>query len=172
MGNHAAFDCRAFACCAGDTWASELGVLSRSKPFLVTRPWQTVRPGTNGGISLLGTMASLGGGAFVGVAFAATDACLGMYTSYSAFDLGLQSVQLTVIAMIAAMAGSLLDSFVGATMQATFVDQDDGKVLHGRGTAGAVNVGGLDIFSNEAVNLISVACTMAVTGFLSCYVLA
>lgn len=43
-----------YACCCGDTWSSELGILSKSKPILITKPWKKVQPGVNGGISLIG----------------------------------------------------------------------------------------------------------------------
>jgi len=47
-----------FGCCLGDTLASELGILSKSKPILITTLRQ-VPPGTNGAMSLLGTAVSI-----------------------------------------------------------------------------------------------------------------
>lgn len=55
-----------FACCLGDTLASELGILSSSPPILITT-LKTVPAGTNGGISVGGTIASGVGGCIVGL---------------------------------------------------------------------------------------------------------
>ena len=62
-------------CCAGDTWASELGTVINSRfdtnkdPRLITQPWRHVPKGTNGGVSFVGLVASFAGGIVVGVAF-------------------------------------------------------------------------------------------------------
>ena len=62
-------------CCAGDTWASELGTVINSSfdtnkdPILITQPWRRVPKGTNGGVSLVGLVASFAGGLVVGIAF-------------------------------------------------------------------------------------------------------
>lgn len=74
-----------FGCCNGDTWASEVGIaFGPSKPLLLfgfsnitknkdkkrqLRLLQRVPAGTNGGISLVGTLASLVGGLLVGFSF-------------------------------------------------------------------------------------------------------
>jgi len=59
--------CTAFlSCCLGDTLASEIGMLAGQQPRQIT----TLRPclpGLDGGISLLGTVASMCGGLLIGV---------------------------------------------------------------------------------------------------------
>lgn len=54
-----------FACCLGDTLASELGILSPTPPILITT-LKPVPPGTNGAMSLGGTLASILGGLIMG----------------------------------------------------------------------------------------------------------
>eukprot|EP01035_Chromulina_nebulosa_P022643 gene22643-29317_t len=55
-----------YACAAADTW----GILSTSKPRLITTVFiKEVPHGTNGGMSLLGTISGGLGGAFIGFLF-------------------------------------------------------------------------------------------------------
>jgi len=56
-----------FGCCLGDTLASELGILSKSRPILITTLKQ-VPAGTNGAMSFLGTIVSIAGGGLIGIA--------------------------------------------------------------------------------------------------------
>jgi uncharacterized protein (TIGR00297 family) len=94
-----------------DTWATELGILSRRAPRLITRLRQSVEPGTSGGVSVEGTVAGLLGATLVG-AFAAllTPAGLGLFFPTCA----------------AGLAGSLFDSYLGATVQCLYVCTKEG----------------------------------------------
>jgi uncharacterized membrane protein len=57
-----------YACATADTWASEIGILSKQKPRLVTSLFiKQVPSGCNGGMSVLGTFASAAGGSFIGI---------------------------------------------------------------------------------------------------------
>lgn len=51
----------------GDTLASEIGILSKSSPRLILPPFAKVPPGTNGALSVKGTLGSLVGGALMGL---------------------------------------------------------------------------------------------------------
>jgi uncharacterized protein (TIGR00297 family) len=91
----------AFAAAASDTVSSEIGQLSRGCPRLVTT-LQAVPPGTDGAVSLLGTVAGLV--ASVGIAV------LGWL-------LGLYPFGAMPIVALAGVCGNLVDSLLGATLE-------------------------------------------------------
>ncbi len=89
-----------------DTWATELGVLSPVAPVSITT-FRTVERGTSGGITLTGTLASLAGAALIGLL-----AVLVMPAPN--WPLALLLISLS------GLTGSLVDSFLGATVQAIY----------------------------------------------------
>ena len=143
-----------FAACAGDTWASELGSLSPSPPRLVTAPWRVVPPGTNGGVSLLGSAASAAGGVFVG----ACHGLVGYATTRGGAATGAaECLSLAALGGCAGVLGSMLDSLLGATLQATRYDADRKRVARPGRTTGVVAIAGVDVLSNHGVNALSAA---------------
>ncbi len=89
----------AFAAAAGDTWGTEIGTLARAAPrsILTLRPIAT---GMSGGVTIAGTAATLAGAAFVAVVAAATHVAAFMPVAAGG------------------VAGALLDSVLGASIQA------------------------------------------------------
>ncbi len=109
----------AIATVNADTWATELGVLSKRPPRLVTT-WKRVAPGTSGGVSLLGTLATSAGALCIGLAlllFLWIDALLGGAGFAHA---GASGVWILPASMLGGLAGSLFDSLLGATIQAMY----------------------------------------------------
>jgi len=96
----------AMAAVNGDTWATELGVLSRAAPRLITTG-KPVERGTSGGVSLQGYAAVLGGSAVIGLA------------AVIFAQPGLRLVVFGVV-ILAGLAGSSFDSLLGATTQAIY----------------------------------------------------
>ncbi|MBC8504885.1 MAG: DUF92 domain-containing protein [Chloroflexi bacterium] len=96
----------AMATVNADTWATELGLLNPKPPRLITNG-RVVEAGTSGGISLLGTLATLGGAALIGLVGAA-------------FSLGAGAWTLLLAATLGGVSGSLFDSLLGATVQAIY----------------------------------------------------
>lgn len=100
FGNYAGF-IGSISTATADTLASEIGVLS--KPILITSQEQ-VKPGTDGGISLLGTLAGLIGAVIIGI----TSYLVGVSPDFT------HSI---IIAIIAGMVGCFADSLLGATLE-------------------------------------------------------
>lgn len=113
----------AMATVTADTWATEIGVLSKRSPRLLTS-WQIVDPGTSGGISMLGTAATLAGGLTIGGAasgFAALVKLLG------GAILDVPAIVLVAAGVLGGLVGSLFDSFLGATIQAIYYSEGRAK---------------------------------------------
>lgn len=100
FGNYAGF-IGAIATATADTMASEIGVLS--KPILITSR-EHVKPGTDGGISVLGTTAGIIGALIIGI------------TSY-AINVSPELTSSIYIALISGMVGCFADSLLGATLE-------------------------------------------------------
>ncbi|MBC7877775.1 MAG: DUF92 domain-containing protein [Anaerolineales bacterium] len=123
-----------------DTWATELGVLNPNPPRIITNLKKVVEKGTSGGISLIGTLASLAGSALIAfIASLLTD-------NWSLF----------LLITFSGLAGSLFDSFIGATVQAMYFCPKDNKEteqhpLHTCGTQ-TVHIRGWTWLNNDWVN--------------------
>lgn len=103
----------AMAAVNADTWATELGVLSPAAPRLITNG-QPVERGTSGGVTVQGTLATIAGAALVaGMAVA--------FSSYAgSFSTPAISLAILAAATPGGVAGSLFDSWLGATIQSIY----------------------------------------------------
>lgn len=95
-----------------DTWATELGVLNRRRPVLIISG-KPVEAGTSGGISLLGLAAAAGGAALVAAAAV-------LVAQWQSSGAAATSGWHFLIILLAGLAGSLVDSLLGATLQAIY----------------------------------------------------
>jgi len=141
-----------FACCNGDTWSSEIGTaIGSDSPRLITN-FQKVPIGTNGGVTLVGTLASAAGGVVIGVAYVATTYL------FSATSLLLHSVPaqwpVIVYATLCGLLGSVVDSYLGATCQYSGFCLLRKKVVSECSTT-TKWISGRNFLSNHQVNLLS-----------------
>jgi uncharacterized protein (TIGR00297 family) len=130
-----------------DTWATEVGTLSRSVPRLITtgRP---VAAGTSGGVTLLGLLACAAGALTIGAAAYVTVWLLDdrrlLWAIPAAFGGGI--------------VGALVDSLLGATVQAMrfcgHCRVDTEQAIHRCGTT-TQHLRGWSWLDNDGVNLLS-----------------
>lgn len=144
----------ALAAANADTWATELGVLAPSRPRLITTG-SLVPTGTSGGVTALGLLAALAGATFIGaVAFVLTQGA-------ALLTIGgwlLRDWVLLPATAVSGFLGSLIDSLLGATLQAVYYCPDCAveteRRVHrcGRCTR---RIRGLSWLDNDLVNLLA-----------------
>jgi len=131
----------ALSASAADTWATEIGVFSRALPRSILTGAR-VQPGTSGGVTGLGLLASLAAASFVA----------------AVVWLARWPAPAILAAVIGGVAGSILDSVVGAALQVRrrcpACGADTERRVHGCGHPTAVT-GGIAWITNDAVNALS-----------------
>lgn len=157
-----------------DTWATELGVLSRDLPRLVTTR-RTVPPGTSGGVTPLGTWAALAGALLMGAtasvlvqiegllggtgaASVGAGSAVGAMSSGLYVPLQVRAVAYPLLAAAGGLAGSFLDSLMGATVQGIYYcagcSKETESAVHRCGRA-AQPLRGWRWLNNDLVNLLA-----------------
>lgn len=134
----------ALAAAAADTFASEIGVRSTTPPRSIVTG-RVVRPGTSGGVTSLGWLASALGALLVAV-------------SYAVGGRGRPGWRAPLLAALSGgLLGCLADSLAGATVQAAYRCSACGSLSesprHACGGS-AVLVGGYRWVTNDGVNLL------------------
>lgn len=135
-----------------DTWATELGVLSPHQPRLITTG-RRVEPGTSGGITLFGTSASALGALLIGI-------CLWLLLGLPAqAGAGLADIAwLLPATLLGGVGGALIDSLLGATVQAIYTYPDGRETerrVDRRTGLPTVFKRGWPWMNNDMVNMIS-----------------
>lgn len=137
----------AFAFCVliassnSDTWASEIGTLSRKSPISV-RTFKFVARGTSGAVSLLGTTAALGGALLIAII---------------SFFLFQWSINVMLLIFVFGFLGNVIDTFLGAYVQALYKCQkcksETEKITHcGQRTR---LIRGNAFLNNDIINFLS-----------------
>jgi len=138
--------CAAFAAANADTWATELGVLNPGAPVSV-RTFQQVPPGTSGGVSCIGTLAAGAGSLLVAITgFLLCPIEVKMEVKLSGL----------ILITVAGLAGSFIDSLLGATLQAVYWcpacrKETEQSPVHSCGTATELTKG-YRWLNNDVVN--------------------
>ncbi|XP_023515441.1 protein PGR [Cucurbita pepo subsp. pepo] len=153
-----------YSCCNGDTWSSELGILSDATPRLITT-FKPVRKGTNGAVTKAGLLAATAAGAVIGLTFV----LLGFFTAKCAYGTALKQLLVIPLAAVAGLCGSVIDSLLGATLQFSGFCTVRNKVV-GKPGPTVKKISGLNILDNNAVNLVSVLLTSMLTSIACIYI--
>lgn len=163
----------AICCCCGDTLASEIGTVCSESSINRTIhifKWKRVPKGTNGGVSLCGTLASVFGGFIVALA----------YYLVLSFNLYLDDAYrpdapiqmppqwpILLIGTLSGFFGSLIDSMLGAKWQYSGYNIDTECIVETPGP-NVKHISGKFILNNHQVNVFSTLITLWAVPVVSC----
>ncbi|WP_083979302.1 DUF92 domain-containing protein [Bacillus alveayuensis] len=130
----------AIAAANSDTWASEIGSLSKQPPRFITT-WKIVERGTSGGITFLGTIASIAGALFIGI------------VSFVLWN----DIYLVLISLFG-FFGSIIDTWIGAVGQANYRCFVCGVETEKKQHCGqrTIRIKGWRFMNNDMVNWLSI----------------
>ncbi len=142
---------------ASDTFAGDVGILSKNKPVSIITG-KPMTPGLSGAVSPLGFLAGLLGSVIIALFF------WGCFLPVSA-----KSASYASIVAIGAFFGCLLDSVLGATVQAHYYDEvhdwlTEHEIVDGRHLDLARGIRWMD---NDMVNLVSNVTAAVLAGALT-----
>jgi len=145
----------AVATVTADTWATEIGVLNKTPPRLITT-LKVVEPGTSGGVSKLGTLATILAGATIGITAIMFRSIAFLMTGAHISLLYMSSF--LIVSILAGLVGSFTDSLLGATVQGIYYcdycNKETEKKIHSCGHK-TRKIRGYTWLDNDMVNLIS-----------------
>jgi uncharacterized protein (TIGR00297 family) len=135
--------CFSISAANADTWASEIGTLSKKLPFHIFS-FRTVTPGTSGAVSFLGLLASVAGAFIIAT------------TAYVVSNL--ITVTSVVLITFIGFLGSLIDTFIGASIQAKYkcpyCHLITEKKMHCQGNTRLIS--GFKWINNDVTNFLSI----------------
>lgn len=153
----------ALASANADTWATEIGRRYGGAPRSIASG-QPLPAGASGGVTPLGTTAALAGAMVIGAA-AASGSRRGLFAA------GVPARRVQIAVTLAGLGGSLIDSALGATVQAVYRCPvcgavTDHRIHQGHGPGNRQR--GAGWITNDAVNALStLAAALLATGFLA-----
>ncbi|MBM7693300.1 uncharacterized protein (TIGR00297 family) [Peribacillus deserti] len=134
-----------------DTWASELGVLSKARPVSILS-FKRVDKGTSGAVSIFGTFSALMASFFI--------ACV------SAIIFGVASISFLIIITGFGFLGSMYDTLIGALLQPEYKCLECGlqteKIVHCHQKTQKIK--GTKLLNNDLVNVFSI-----ILSVITCY---
>lgn len=130
-----------------DTWATEIGALSKSAPRSLLSG-KVVPAGTSGGVTWLGSAAAAGGALLIGLSIVLLPG-----------ETGYPAAAVIAAAAIGGVFGAFADSFLGATVQAMYRCTACGAETERTSHCGIATrrTRGFGFMTNDAVNMLSSA---------------
>lgn len=145
----------AISAAMSDTWATEIGMILGKNPRLISN-FNKVAPGTSGGITIAGLFGSLIGSIIIALS--------GIFLMRSVHELNFYKFLLIIT--LSGFGGGLLDSVLGATLQAKYKCTVCHKITEKRihcSSHVTQRISGLQWMNNDTVNFIN-----TLSGILIC----